>query len=678
MVSMGSIVYALPSPISFSNAESLNLVHRNRADTSWIPAHGLQISISTNESYPGISLPFGTSFSQGDWKDVGGIAFEIENPEHEEVSINVRIDDDKSRGSSQGRTGVTKLLPLTSATIVFPMPSAFPGMVLPPSELANNNGKMWSFFGPHPDESNIRSLSLFVIKPEKPIRLFVKNITWLPRPRMDEWIDVYGQNTRTNWPGKIHSNQEFREQIKGEDLWIKAHPPNPDWDQYRGWKAGPSLAKGDWFRTVLIANGKELPSASPGAKLPAGARWWLVTPSGHLFFSLGMDCVTFGEDNTILGRESWFQPINGNGVNPARVNFLKLNLERKYGGEWKSAFINRSLARLGAWNFNTLGNWCAEEFYERHRMPYTKCIGYKHPPKIISSCALPDFFHPEFPKLVAEGLAHGVASSRNDSWCIGYFVDNELSWDTWENSGLTNKGTLARAALEAPPGTPAREALIKELQDHYTTLEAFNKAWGTRMKSWQEQFHLPESKLTPIALVDSAHFMHSMAMRYYSVVSLTLKKLDPNHLYLGSRLNQRPMEVVRTAARYCDVVSFNVYADDLPKEDWAFYQKLGKPAIVGEFHFSAPDRGMFPGPKFRRSQSEKAKAYAHYVMSVANNPCFVGCHWFQYVDEPIAGRWFDGENFPIGFLSVTDHPYEEMAKTARDFNAAIYTTRSKQ
>jgi hypothetical protein len=52
-------------------------------------------------------------------------------------------------------------------------------------------------------------------------------------------------------------------------------------------------------------------------------------------------------------------------------------------------------------------------------------------------------------------------------------------------------------------------------------------------------------------------------------------------------------------------------------------------------------------------------------------PAFVGCHWFQYVDQALTGR-FDGENYNIGFVTVTDTPYPEMVEAAREVNVTVY------
>jgi hypothetical protein len=66
-----------------------------------------------------------------------------------------------------------------------------------------------------------------------------------------------------------------------------------------------------------------------------------------------------------------------------------------------------------------------------------------------------------------------------------------------------------------------------------------------------------------------------------------------------------------------------------------------------------------------------SRYYAHYLRSVANNPDFVGTHWFQYVDEPLTGRTLDGENGHVGFVTVADLPYKGLVAAAREANQAV-------
>jgi hypothetical protein len=152
-----------------------------------------------------------------------------------------------------------------------------------------------------------------------------------------------------------------------------------------------------------------------------------------------------------------------------------------------------------------------------------------------------------------------------------------------------------------------------------------------------------------------------------------LRRHDPDHLFLGSRFAWQTAEAVEACARWCDVVSFNRYRRSIAEDDeWARFHALGKPALIGEFHFGSVDRGLFwEGLVGVGREEERGPAYAHYLRSVANNPDFVGTHWFQYVDEPLTGRTLDGENGHVGFVTVADLPYKGLVAAAREANQAV-------
>ena len=72
---------------------------------------------------------------------------------------------------------------------------------------------------------------------------------------------------------------------------------------------------------------------------------------------------------------------------------------------------------------------------------------------------------------------------------------------------------------------------------------------------------------------------------------------------------------------------------------------------------------MTAGLKQGSNQEERGVAYRYYVENAAADPSLVGTHWFQWIDEPSTGR-FDGENYNIGMLDVTDRPYRELIDAA--------------
>ncbi len=134
----------------------------------------------------------------------------------------------------------------------------------------------------------------------------------------------------------------------------------------------------------------------------------------------------------------------------------------------------------------------------------------------------------------------------------------------------------------------------------------------------------------------------------------------------------RPIEVVKVAAEFCDFVSFNIYACEVDEKGRAFTHTLDKPCLIGEFHFGSLDRGMFhTGLVAVANQEERGKAYQTYVHSVWRLPAFVGCHWFQFVDQPLTGR-FDGEDYNIGFVSIVDYPHWELVTAPRQINERVY------
>ena len=125
------------------------------------------------------------------------------------------------------------------------------------------------------------------------------------------------------------------------------------------------------------------------------------------------------------------------------------------------------------------------------------------------------------------------------------------------------------------------------------------------------------------------------------------------------------------AAKYCDVVSYNLYHRSVA--DFRFNGGADVPLIIGEFHFGALDRGQFhTGLVPTASQAARAQAYRDYVRGALRHPQFVGCHWFQYQDEPTTGRVYDEENYQIGFVDVADTPYAELIVASRGLADELY------
>ncbi len=647
---------------------------------------GVRVAFS-NAEWPSVAFNAGRAYLEKDWSRYGGVAFTVHNPNATPLHLFIRVDDDPSaNGVDHCRTGNVILAPDETATLAFPLSAMALGkMRAGPLQLSTaDKPRMLTIYGPPLNEKNIVGFQIFLSQPKQSQNLDLRGVRFLPKPNLVGIVDKFGQYARADWPGKVHDEEDIAKNRESEKAWLAAHPPFADRDEYGGWQSGLTLKATGFFRTALVqsAGNKEVTPPPPGSALPEGTRWWLVTPTGHLFWSAGADCIRPYAEGNIEDIEQLFTFLTDDWKNRKLTDFYLAAVQRKYGEKWQSAWIDSNVARIKAWGFNTAGNWSDTELWRLHRVPYTVPLFVGGLPPIAakpgSGMGLQDYFDEKFPELARAACLDQTKEWKSDPWCLGYFMDNELAWDSWAQMGTGGAYVVAREVIAAPTTLAARRAFMKILKAKYPTATDWGKAWSVTVSDWDAPVTIEASALNEAARADCAAFSTALAERYFSTMRAAIKAAAPSQLYLGCRFAIRPKEMVDVAARYCDVVSFNIYEDTIDPQTWAFTNRLGKPVLIGEFHFGATDRGMFhPGLKARANQAERANAYATYVQSARDMPAFVGSHWFQWVDEPLTGR-FDGENYNIGFITVTDTPYPEMVEAARRVHATLYTPPAKK
>ena len=210
-----------------------------------------------------------------------------------------------------------------------------------------------------------------------------------------------------------------------------------------------------------------------------GGRWWLVTPEGHPFWSLGVNAVTADGSRTYVeGREPMFAELPAEGeplaaffgegddrrgvaAQAARrfghgrwFDFLGANRQRiapqasadQLAGEWRQ----RTLERLSAWGFNSLGNWSDPALAAQARMPTAcRCRSPATTPRSAAVStgggAMPDPFDPRFAMAAERVIAIAARDHRDDPWLLGYYADNELAW-----AGRDARPRRATASLSEP------------------------------------------------------------------------------------------------------------------------------------------------------------------------------------------------------------------------------------
>lgn len=610
-----------------------------------------------------------------DWSAWAGVGLSLYNPSEDTVAICFRLDNPGGDGTRQSNTLRHTILPGEELdfTMRFPReegPTLW-GMRGLPGKGQYGEGEVL-------DLSRIESVQLFLPNPESSRLLVLKR--WFlfgeasgnPTAVALPFIDRFGQYKHEDWPGKLRSEEELHQRLTEEGQAHNARKSLPERDAFGGWKDGPRREATGWFRTEKI-----------------DGQWWLITPEGTLFFSLGMDCVGYGERTFVEGRENWFDwlpgeeeaPFNkiyarGSGAHSyadiiggtGRIfSFYLANIMRKYGESWLEPWQENTLARLRHWGFNTLGNWSQWDLLGQGGMPFVVASGLWGVQVIESSTGywskMMDVYDESFPRQVEKAVAGITGAWKDEPLCIGYFIDNELAWEGVQDG-----------VLSSGPEQAARRAFLSWLQECYGDLEPLNQAWESSFESWEEV--RGTGAPTDAFNRDMSDFLHAFALRYFTVMKETLEKHDPNHLYLGCRFATAPPEVIRACSEQADILSFNLYYNSLPPQYLAEVPREDKPIMIGEFHFGALDRGMFhTGLAGATDQAERGRLYAGYVESVLAHPSFVGCHWFQWVDEPVTGRWKDGENYNIGFIDVTDTPYPELVEAALEVHSCAYEYR---
>jgi hypothetical protein len=641
---------------------------------------GLRVATGHSQTWPGITLP--APGGQWDLSAYAQVALTLSNPGTDSVTVYCRVDNPDADGTDHCVTHSLAVQPGQMGILRVPLTRTADDKL---------GGKLFGMRG-YPvgpsgpgciDPRRITQLLVFVSQPSADHVFGIQDIratgsyqpptAWVTdADPFFPFIDTFGQYRHKDWPGKVKSVADLTARREAEARELARQPSPKGWDKYGGWAAGPQLKETGFFRTEKVKG-----------------KWWLVDPDGRLFFSHGVDCVRMLDATPIEERASWFADFPGNqpefaafrsspyvlkghyaGRTPECFSFAGANLLRKYGADWREAYPRLIQQRLRSWGLNTIANWSDAATSRLRRTPYTDTIASGRTKPIEGSEGywgkFPDVFDPGF----ADGLRHAMEGKRNDSagdpWCIGYFSDNEMSWG--------DDISLALAALQSPPEQAAKQTFIADLKAKYADVEKLNQVWGTHHTSWEALLQSREAPDKGKASNDLAVFYTRTAERYFGLVHEAIKAVAPNQLYLGCRFAWVNGRAAAAAAKYCDVISFNLYQPNVA--DFKFNGGADVPLIIGEFHFGALDRGMFHmGLVPVATQQARAEAYKAYVLSALRHPQFVGCHWFQYCDEPTTGRAWDEENYQIGFVDVADTPYAETIAASREVGDELYQER---
>lgn len=459
-------------------------------------------------------------------------------------------------------------------------------------------------------------------------------------------VDEFGQARWLDWPGKIHREEELREDGRKDIALAVAAPQAEDQrSRYGGLLGGPKLEATGFFRVEKV-----------------DGKWWFVDPEGNLFWSLGVTGAGSGDRTRVKGREDLFpEAFRGE----PDVGFYNENLRRKYGtDDWLEQHIDVVVARLRDWGVNTLGAWSKPELLETQRVPYTLIV-HNAMARFNSLDKIPDPFSPAFQRSLERSLESLAAKHAKSPWLLGVFIDNELNW--------TGDNLLVEEIMNSSPGTPAREALVDFLRGRYSDVGALSEAWDKEFTDFAALTPKPGPEGGKAYQKDLDDFLAMFADKYFGLSRDAMDRYFPNHLYLGSRFHVRNPTVRRVASRHCDVLSINIYQHGL--EGFSIDMDVDRPWIISEFHFGMRDHGnLGSGLTWAADARNQADVVQAYLSDALRHPNFVGAHWFQWADQVVTGRP-DGENFGVGLVTITDRPVKTLNDAMRRVSHELFDFR---
>jgi hypothetical protein len=283
-----------------------------------------------------------------DWSQSGVMSLRIQSAMNWALTLYVTIQ------SNDGKTLVSRVdLPAGPAqTLLVPLQATSPlsqGMKAGPPMpmtvegqrvlLASSAGEL--------DRSRVVSVSLSMDQPKAAQsilleRFGVQDGESITQAVYGGLVDAYGQSTRNKWPEKISSDEQLKSAASKEQQQLKtwlAEREKSSLDKFGGLTKGPSFKASGFFRTEK-----------------RDGRWYLVTPQGHPFYSLGVNTVAADVNPTyVAGREWMFESLpktddalashygegdnrGGNGADQGRgynagrwYDFYGANLQRLYG-----------------------------------------------------------------------------------------------------------------------------------------------------------------------------------------------------------------------------------------------------------------------------------------------------------------------------------------------------------
>ncbi len=434
-------------------------------------------------------------------------------------------------------------------------------------------------------------------------------------------------------------------------------------DRFGGWKGKTFKATG-FFRTEYD-----------------GKRWWLVTPEGNAFLSFGINHLHSDLWRQDFNREAWQKKL---GVDDLQ-DWSKFSAALR---EW-------FLKTCREFGFNTVGVHTSLNITNKPQpalayMQPIKFVDIPHWKTEVPDSHFLDVFDDAFERR-CDGMAKSAAAP-DDPFLLGYtmtdcplFTEEDCRErpDVIGGARRTSRIGWPRRLRNLGADAAGKAAYVQTMRDIYRgSIAEFNATYSTSFdsfdalasaKNWRAHTDLSNGNETR----DNVEFLKRVVAKYYQTTRDAIRRYDPNHLFLGDKLNANTDTVdtvLPITSQYTDVVLYQMYGryevQNPGLDRWS--KAVDQPFINGDSSFTMITEFM-PRPygPVADSLKQRAKWTAEFFLQAFARPDFVGWHYCGLIDATQqVPRKQDRQH--SGLLNGYGEPYPELLKAIKGCADELY------
>ena len=389
-------------------------------------------------------------------------------------------------------------------------------------------------------------------------------------------------------------------------------------DEYGGFTTLKSTATG-FFRTEKINN-----------------RWWVIDPVGNAFIVKAVNSIKIG---TSPNNKIAFDSIYTTGDNWIFQTYQQLkNIGFNSSGSWSEVELIRNMneTRKTHFVYTTQLNILSD---------FAKTKEKKSANGEMSVLAY--IFDADFETFVKNKCSK-LEAIKNDPNLLGHFSDNELAF---------------------------QDNLIKK----FASINDKRNPAYLFLKKWLNENNVDSLNFTK---VQSEQFSAAVGNEYYKIVAVNLKKFDPNHMYIGSRIHAAVKDntyFLNSMDKYVDIASINYYGfwNLSEKHKKLFSTQLTKPYFITEFYTKGEDSkmGNITGAGWLvKTQNDRGNHYQNFCLHLLKEANCVGWHWFKYQDNDPEDKLADPSNNDSnkGIVNTRYQAYNVLTDKMKQINEQVF------